>query len=152
MNDLQAKIAARNKLNSFIKSTAPTISDALKALLGKKVILGDGSLSKTAQKILNPIFESARPAFQIFKGYGGYTLYLTFKTSEPLGEFDCVYQESSVNFGKLVDGALTEVNELDPQYYPSDFSFEKVSATIREIEDLKDKARQLKSSICNFVN
>ena len=150
--ELQAKIAARNKLNSFIKCKAPEISVALKALLGKKVILEDGNRSKAAIKILNPFVEAARPTFQVFKAYGGYSFRLTLKTSEPLGEFGCVYQESTVNFGKLENGTLTEIFEINTESFKSDYSFEQVSATLAEIEALKEKARDLEFSICNFVN
>lgn len=152
MNALQAKIAARNNLNAFIKHKVPEILEALKPLVGKKVVLGDGSLSKAAEKILNPIFESVRPKFQIFKSYSEYSLYLTFKTSEPTGEFGCVYQESTVNFGTLESGVLTKLNEFSPEYYKSDYSYESVTAIQKEIEDLNNKRRQLESSIFHFLN
>jgi hypothetical protein len=155
-NTLTAKVRARNYVNSQIREIAPKMIEALKPLVGKKIILATGELSAEAKKILKPFLVST-PKLQIYRFSSNYNLVYIFKTSENDSEFSCVYQENSVYLGKI--GAATSfgsneilesLHDFNPTDYPIDFEAENILNTRKEIESLKSKISKLENNLAGF--
>lgn len=151
MNDTQAKIIARNRLNSQINIFAPVILENLKPFVGTKIILQTGDLAAKFKSAMEGIlgFEKLAPKLQIYRFNLSYSFVLTFKTSEPTGEFGCVYQEESVIFGKLDGGILTSLEAEIPQN-KTDYSLEEIAQIRRELDIIESKKRELESKLAHF--
>jgi hypothetical protein len=135
MNETNAKILARNRVNSQVNELAPVILEALKPFVNTKVTLQTGGFAAKIKSVLdaylgcNKIF----PKLQIYNNHSDYSLVFVFKTSEQVRECSCVYQEEYVCFGVLDGHNLKELNNFTPR--KTDFS-------IQEIEGWRTKYRQ----------
>lgn len=151
MNDTQAKIIARNRLNSQINLFAPVILESLKPFVGTKIILQTGDLAAKFKSAMEGIlgFEKLAPKLQIYRFNLTYSFTLTFKTSEPTGNFGCVYQEESVTFGRLDGGVLASLEAEIPQL-KSDYNLEEIEATRKELEVVEKKKWELEYKLAHF--
>src|SRR5574343_57589 len=151
MNDTQAKIIARNRLNSQINLFAPVILESLKPFVGTKIILQTGDLAAKFKSAMEGIlgFEKLAPKLQIYRFNLSYSFTLTFKTSEPTGEFSCLYQEESVTFGRLDGGVLTSLESEIPQN-KTDYSLEEIAQIRRELDIIESKKWELESKLRHF--
>lgn len=150
MNDTQAKIIARNRLNSQINLFAPVILESLKPFVGTKIILQTGDLAAKFKSAMEGIlgFEKLAPKLQIYRFNLSYSFVLTFKTSELTG-VSCVYQEESVTFGRLDGGVLTSLEAEIPQN-KTDYSLEEIAQIRRELDIIESKKRELESKLAHF--
>lgn len=150
--ELQAAIIAKNRVNTYIKTVAPSIFAALKQFEGKKVILVNGDLSAKVKEALAP-FLGWKPEekMQIWKNNSGYSLSFTFKTNEHYSEFSVVYQESSVYFADLNNGILTKFYTFDPNNYRSDYYLEEILLSQKELEEAEAKVSEIQSRLPAFA-
>lgn len=151
-NTLPAKIRARNRLHDSIKLLSPHILEALKPLVGQKIILATGELSAKAKTILNP-FLATTPNLLIYRYHSKYSLVYIFKVDESIPDgYGCVYQEQSVYFGAIQpdSGILEKLYDFDPNNFKSDFKEEEIIQTRQQIGELEKQISNLKSKISYF--
>lgn len=149
---LEAKIKARNRINAYIKENAPKIFAAVAPFVGQKFYTV-GDMTVKVRKVVDSfsVNDQAR-RFQVYRYYYNGTFALIFKAWEPDGEFSVTYDEVTVYFGNIDNQILTKLYDFNPENYPSDYSFDKVSAIQAEIEKKQAEIRSLESQIAPFLN
>lgn len=150
MNETQAKITARNRLNTQVNELAPVILEALKPFVGTKITLQTGGFAAKFKNIVdcylgcNKIF----PKLQIYHYGSNYSLIFVFKTSEPTGGYGCIYQEESVYFGVL-DGH--NLKELSPfALRRTDYNLEEIESWRAEHRRADEIRRKVESNLSHF--
>lgn len=106
---LQAKVAARNEVNSQVRRFAPSFLLALAPFVGKKIVNADGSFSKA--------FKSAMPNAGDYYGSNTYSLSRVFKASANGERSGCYYQEASVYLGEISGGVLVKLCDFNPDNF-----------------------------------
>ena len=149
--ELVAKITAKNRVNTYIKSVAPSIFTALKQFEGKKVILANGELSAKVKEALAPFLGwKPQEKMQIWKSSSGYSFSFNFKTNEHHSEFSVVYQESFVYFADLDNGILTKFYTFNPNNYRSDYNLDEILAIQKELSEAEAKVSSIRAKLPAF--
>lgn len=149
--ELRAAIIAKNRVNTYIKTVAPSIFAVLKQFEGKKIILATGELSAKVREALNPFLGNKENGIQVWKSSSGYSFSLNFKSSEHYSEFSVVYQESSVYFADLDNGILTKFYDFEPNYYRSDYNLDEILLIQKELEEAEAKVSEIQSRLPAFA-
>lgn len=150
--ELQAAIIAKNRVNTYIKTVAPSIFAALKQFEGKKIILATGEMSAKFREVLNPFLQyNEGSKISICRNSSGYSLSLVFKSSENYSEYSVVYQESSVYFADLDNGILTKFYTFDPNNYRSDYYLEEILLIQKELSEAEAKVSAIQSRLPVFA-
>lgn len=150
MNETQAKIIARNRVNTQVNELAPVILEAIKPFVGTKVTLQTGGFAAKIKSVLDSYlgWEKIYPKLQIYNYGSNYSLIFVFKTSEPTGGYGCIYQEESVCFGVL-DGH--NLKELSPfALRQTDYNLEEIESWRAEYERADKIKRKMESNLSHF--
>jgi len=150
MNSTQAKITARNRVNTQVNEVVPKILEALKPFIGKKVIIGGNNFSAQLSKALEPFlgWQKVFPNLQIYRSSTTYSICFTFKTSENDSKNTCVYQEEYVYLGNLDGANLKDLIEFTPRKI--DYNLEEIEAVRAELTKLEAQVSNLNSKLSHF--
>ena len=149
-SETEAKVIARNRLNSQVNEIAPKILEVLKNFLNKKVIIGGNNLSAQLTKALEPFlgWQKIYPNLQIYRNNSNHSISFVFKTSEQVGEFSCTYQEEYVYLGNLSGQTLNELGIFEPRR--TNYDLNEVLAARSEIAALENQISNLSSKLTHF--
>lgn len=150
MNDTIAKIIARNRLNSQVNELAPLILEAIKPFVNTKITLQTGGFAAKFKNIVdsylgcNKIF----PKLQIYRYNSNYSLVFVFKTSEPTGDYGCIYQEESVYLGVLDGHNLKELIDFKPR--ETNYNLQDIEIWRAEYARADQIKRNMESKLSHF--
>lgn len=148
-SETEAKIIARNRLNSQINYLIPIILERIRPFVGQKILTNNGWAAK-----FKPIIEAYLGAgkvfdrLQIYRSHSNYSLALIFKTSENYSEFTCIYQEEWIHLGDLNGYDLKSVSTFEP--LKTDFSLETVLKLREEYQVVDKQRRKIESELSHF--
>lgn len=150
MNNTQAKVVARNRVNAQVNEIAPKFLEILKPFVGKKVIIGGNQLSAQLTKALDPFlgWKKIHSDLQIYRNSSTYSLCFVFKTSEMDSENSCVYQEEYVYLGDLELNNLKSIAEFTPR--KTDYNLAEIESVREELTKLEAKVSELNSKLSHF--
>jgi hypothetical protein len=149
-NETQAKVTARNRVNTQVNEIAPKLLEILKPFVGKKVIVGGNNLSAKLAEALDPFlgWQKIHSNLQIFRNVSNYSLSFVFKISEMDSENSCVYQEEYVYLGDLELNNLKSLADFTPR--KTDFNLAEVESVREELTKLEAKISELNSKLNHF--
>lgn len=129
---LEAKVMARNRLNSLVRYWVPNLQTVLQTLRQQKVWNTTGGAAPSLRKALEPwIFPNSLREQVAIRSDGSRRIYVHFKTSE---QYPCkhggelaVYAEDQVELARLEGaGVLADIADFNPNDYPTNYSVAQV--------------------------
>lgn len=166
-NKLSAHVAASNLVNQIRNDLIRPVYEAWSNMLGRKVLKADGDLTKEAKSIKVGI---DCEKYGLLKGnchmwLDGrssshsvrYTLWVDVHYSymsggwgeiEPEERQSHMKAESSLIIGKVENRKL--VNIETPPVFRTDYSVQQVLQARKELKEIEEKVREIKSRICHF--
>jgi hypothetical protein len=150
MNDTNAKILARNRVNGQVNELAPVILEAIKPFVGTKITLQTGGFAAKIKSVLDSYLGCNKiyPKLQIYNHNSNYSLIFVFKTSEQAGEYSCVYQEEYVYFGVLDGHNLKELCSFTPRR--TDYNIEEINGWRTKYHQAEAIKSEINSNLCHF--
>jgi hypothetical protein len=147
---LDAKIAARNKLNAAINANLPRMIATLIPLIGKKIQKTDGTILEKIKPIL-PIEGESVKAENVTWHYSiqgrDFKVFFKIHTSFNERQYERQYDEATFYIAKLDGGILKEVCE-DREPLRTDFSAQTIQRLRNEVKEarrvLHDKESELR--------
>jgi hypothetical protein len=150
MNETNAKILARNRVNGQVNELAPVILEALKPFVGTKITLQTGGFAAKIKTVLDAYLGNNKifPKLQIYNNHSNYSLIFVFKTSEQAGEYSCIYQEEYVCFGVLDGHNLKSLTDFTPR--KTDYSIEEIEGWRTKYHQAEAIKSEMNSKLAHF--
>lgn len=150
---LEAKVAARNKVNTAVLLHTPAIIEALKPLVGKKIFKAAGGITHAAMEVLpkeisgdvahNPLsiwYESTRYGIRVF-----------FRICELVPDSHCQYADESFMVGNGRGAILESVCALPtPKQWRIDYTAEEIRQARIDLIEAADAAAKIESKLFHF--
>lgn len=152
---LAHKVAAKNKINSFINEKMHTVSDYFKPYVGKKIVITTGDfIKKIADTIPNKSHSGGEhfeePHFYI--AASRYSLILkvsmSYYRNDDKNLVDSMNDE--IYIGELDSGVLLMLNELDTRQRKVGYSVEEIIETRKQLEIASLQKQTLESKLFGF--
>jgi hypothetical protein len=153
-NHLQAKVGERNNVNRQAMALLPGILDALRPLVGTKVLNQGAVISQKLRNVL-PKF-SDTPALSVYYSASRYSFTVTFRTSGifpghyPDSQIAC-YAECSLHLGDIGQNSfiLEKVNDTLPNLR-TDYTVEEVQQARQDLSAAMDAKHSAERKLCFF--
>lgn len=146
---LECKVKARNEANHIANQLGPMLIEALKPLVGQKILNQGGMLSAKAKAILEKASGSLRDSFY-FHSNNTYSLYVTVKTSASNAD-GCSYAEQSIRLGDIDAHSFNLAKLADPVTdWRDDWTVEEVREIRAELRKAQDATNACKSRLGDF--
>lgn len=154
-SQLEAQVAAWNKVNARANELAVTLADAFRPLLGKKIIVNGGGLMEK-YKHLCPPRQNAISEVGVDACHSNnlFSLHWHVKASERYfnarGDTFTCYAETSVSVGRIADHILTEV-ETPCTDRRTDYTADEVRRLREEVEAAEKAFHQAENALSPFT-
>ncbi len=151
MNDslLLNKVSARNLVNVEILRRAPAMFEALRPLVGQKILKADGTFLKKFESVL-PALPGA-VGLHAYYTAGHYSLRACFRACVTTSEGGTAYAEADVYLADLTAGVINHLYTFNPENYRTDFGFNEVRALQTELKAAKSKVSELESKLAAII-
>ncbi len=144
---IAAQVEARNLANQAVNDVYARLADFFRPFIGKQVTKKDGSLLAKIEKMLPVLDIPSRVS--VYLNRSDYSLCWTCKACVSIqDDHGCVYDEQTSYVGKLSEGVLTEIQEVEAR--ETDWTTEKLGERIANVERLRNEYQQAKYDLCGF--
>jgi len=162
MNNLEAKVAAVNRVNSHALACYSRVAEVLQNYIGKKVLLASGQLASNLKKDLDALQLSEgfpesggwpSGAVSVVVGSShGYTLKLDLKTCYEVDGRGCVYADAVVYVGDIEHHQILKAIMPPPEakYFRTDYTADEVVRLRKAYQDAKDAEARARSAVEPF--
>ena len=148
---LSANVVARNKVNSQVLKYVPVFIELLTPFVGQKVKLADGNLSKKVRDEIKENMPQDQSVVHYWVTCSTYSLKVHFKVSAQVDSASCTYADVVYYIGELdAQGVLTELNPLQVNQYPTNYSADEISALRVEAGLIKGELDNVMSKLHHF--
>lgn len=151
-NKLQAKVKARNRLNTEIRARVPQMVAILRQFVNQKVQRADESLTRHVYNALPANPASASFNFRYEGGRCG--IHVVFQVCESMGtgKYGCIYDSETVCLANVdpVSKTVTDVIEHSNKYYRADFTVDEILKVRSELEAAKKVVSDLNQKLYPF--
>jgi hypothetical protein len=140
---LPARVAAKNRANANAMALYDAFTKALAPFVGQKITKANGDLLAKVVDALPSL------SFFHYRDSSQYSLRYVAKESQNLGDgIGCVYEETSVYIGDLVNGVLVKL--YDRPVIRTDYNENEIKLLRKLAEDARDEARKAESALGSF--
>lgn len=150
-NRLETKIKAQNLCNKYTNELFPILIKAFEPFLNEKIIKTDGNFYK---KVDIPDYIPPNTSSKHFLWYidtnSSYTLKLVTKYSMPDNENIWHSQGNNIYFANIQNGVLKSFYDSDIELLKTNYDLDTILKTRKKIDRLKNRIRDLKTSIHPF--
>ena len=145
---IEARVDAVNRGNREANCWFSKLTDAFLPMVGKKVKLASGGLSKKAHDIIQKLDLPCIPQINIHVNPSDYTLSFAVKACESRNG-RAYYHDVLIYVGELKDGVLVNLKDEAPNF-KTDYKTEEVIAARKAYREAQEAERKARSALFPF--
>lgn len=148
IENMEAKVKARNQVNEAIMALSPYMRAAVEQFLGQKISKADGTLLKKVAEAL-PVCPNTPKLFAYYTLGNGYSLRACFRAAVTVTGGGTQYAEADTYLCDVTDGFATKM--YPNPTYRKDFTVQEVLGLKRALAAARDTVSNIESQLTAII-